>query len=148
MSHILEAAQAEAARAAAGGGSYGGGYCIAGQQPVIVGYVKPVETDAQRADRLAAEVERLTADLHQAQRELRTAYEGDWHAAKKFDGTPVTITLDGVDMVVAVWHDGDPDSDRYVTSVWTGQGWMCQDDLRDDFLERAMNAVLEQENEA
>jgi hypothetical protein len=106
------------------------------------------ETDAQRIARLSEEVGRLTADLHEAQRELRTAYAGDWRSAQKFDGTPVSITLDGVDMVVAVWHDGDPDSDRYVTSVWTGQGWMCQDDLRDDFLERAMNAVLEQENEA
>jgi hypothetical protein len=35
MSHILEVAQAEAARAAAGGGSYGGGYAIFGQPPVF-----------------------------------------------------------------------------------------------------------------
>jgi hypothetical protein len=155
MSHILEAAQAEHARAAAGGGVYhfgapsGGGYAFA-DSPVIVSSVKaPAETDAQRADRLAREVGRLTYELAQAKRELFTAYNGDARAARKFDGTPVAIVLDGVSMTVAVWcDDADPDSDRFVTSVWTGHDWMCQDDLTDDFRRRAMDAVLAEENAA
>ena len=151
MSHILEVAQAESARAAAGGGVYGGGYAFADQAPVlIVGGVRMTpETDAQRADRLAQEVGRLTYELAEARRELQTAYHGDWHAARKMDARPVEIELDGVPMVVAVWCDeADRDSDRCVTSVWTGHGWMSQDDLTDEFRKRAMDAVLAEESAA
>lgn len=76
--HILEVEKAERLRAEAGGGVYGGGYAFADQAPVlIIGGVKMTpETDAQRADRLAQEVGRLTYELRNAREALRAAQLG------------------------------------------------------------------------
>lgn len=143
MSHILEVDAAERARALAGGGVYRGGYQVAGQPPVLV-FDKPAETDAEARARLAQEVGRLQYELTKLRAELRMAYEGDTAAAAKFDGEPISVRVDNVPMVVALWDDGDPDSEPYVTSVWTGQGWLKDDHLSDDFKAAATKAALRQ----
>jgi hypothetical protein len=69
MSHILEVAQAEAARAAAGGGVYVGGYCIADQAPVrVYRQMVAVDTFGQILER-----RRLEREAEAAERRARDA---------------------------------------------------------------------------
>jgi len=150
MSHILEVAQAEHARAAAGGGVYGGGYCIAGQAPVIVSSVKaPTETDAQRADRLAREVGRLTYELNKA----RTQLNDERNGYKTPHGCLTTsVPYDSGHAVVAYSSDECDHDDGSTTTeviaeyVWIGGQWVpvCELGGFGEALQNGLAAALEQ----
>jgi hypothetical protein len=150
-SHILEVAQAEQARAAAGGGVYGGGYCIAGQAPVIVGSVRMTpETDAQRADRLAREVGRLTYELNNARRALNDERNG----FKTPHGClTTTVPYDSGHAVVAYssddWdHDDGSTTTEFIAEyVWIGAQWVpvCELGAFGQALQDGLAAAVEEE---
>lgn len=135
MSHILEAAQAEAARAAAGGGVYhfgaanGGGYAFP-DGPVIVSGIRttPTETDAQRADRLAREVGFRTEERNRFKRELDLAVFGDDSPAtlKKIGATDVAHVQYGRDTIPVAWYDDGDDGDfqPQAVSIWICAQWV------------------------
>ena len=147
MSHILEAAQAEAARAAAGGGVYhfgaanGGGYAFP-DGPVIVSGIRttPTETDAERIARLSQEVGRLRAERDQLaqQLEYRTRGETDPEVELRY----TMVDVDGGQMRVGYvprYQQFAPT----VEEVWVGCEWWSVDWLKPvlvNQLQRALEA--------
>ena len=127
MSHILEVAEAERQRALAGGGVYGGGYCVAGQAPVLVfSSVKPApETDAERIARLSRRVGELEYALTAAKREAEHWAHGDRKSRHVKGCGFVDVPYEGGAITVAYEED---DGHAYPVFVWMG-AWVSTENM-------------------
>ena len=142
MSHILEAAQAEAARAAAGGGVYhfgaanGGGYAFPDGPVIVSGIRTTTETDAERIARLSQEVGRLRAERDKLAEELDHRKFG----VNNVDELRTTM-LHADEGELCVAYSQSPGYGPELVEVWVGCEWWSVDQLAPSFAARLQRSL-------